>query len=89
MTVLKPFTKRVLVKPIKEEEKTSNGGIIIPSLVKEQVKRGIIKAVGAEVDLLKEGDTILYSATAGTEITIDNEAYLLMFADPNEILAVI
>lgn len=89
MKVIKPFGIRILVKPIKEEEKKTDGGIIIPTSIKEEVKRGTIASVGDDVKTLKEGDTVLYSATAGTPITMNNEDYLIMFADPHEILAII
>ena len=43
---IKPIGKRVLIKPMKEEEKTK-GGIFIPETAKEKKKQGIV------VELLK------------------------------------
>lgn len=86
---LQPIGKRVLVKPIVEENRTTDGGIIIPDTVKEKVAKGTIIAIGQTVEWLKENDTILYSATAGTEVTMNNEKYLLLFENEMETLAII
>ncbi len=85
---LNPIGNRVLIKPIKEEEKVSKGGIHIPVTVKEQVARGEVKAVG-EVKWVKVGDIVLYSLSAGTKVSVNDEEHLLMFEDPHEILAII
>lgn len=80
---------RVLVKPNAAEEKSA-GGIIIPDTAKEKPQKGTVVAVGkgkyAEQTgtlipmQVKEGDVIMYGKYGGTEITIDNEDYLIMRA---------
>jgi chaperonin GroES len=85
---LKPIGNRVLIKPIPEEEKKTEGGIVIPVTVKQNVAKGKVIEVG-EVKWLHAGDTILYSVSAGTEVEVGGERHLLMFEDPHEILAVI
>ena len=42
---LRPLHDRVVVRRVKEEEKTK-GGIIIPDTVKEKPQEGIVVAVG-------------------------------------------
>lgn len=78
---LKPLADRVLVKPADAEEKTK-GGIIIPDTAKEKPMKGRVIAVGTgkkdEPMTVKAGDTVLYGKYAGTEITIDNDEYLIM-----------
>lgn len=78
---LKPLADRVLVKPADAEEKTK-GGIIIPDTAKEKPMKGKVIAVGTgkkdEPMTVKAGDTVLYGKYAGTEITIDNDEYLIM-----------
>ena len=78
---LKPLADRVLVKPADAEEKTK-GGIIIPDTAKEKPMKGKVIAVGNgkkdEPMTVKAGDTVLYGKYAGTEITIDNDEYLIM-----------
>ncbi|MBA2422737.1 MAG: co-chaperone GroES [Chitinophagales bacterium] len=78
---LKPLADRVLVRPADAEEK-SKGGIIIPDTAKEKPMKGQVIAVGIgkkdEPMTVKAGDTVLYGKYAGTEITIENEEYLIM-----------
>jgi chaperonin GroES len=78
---LKPLADRVLVRPADAEEK-SKGGIIIPDTAKEKPMKGQVIAVGIgkkdEPMTVKAGDTVLYGKYAGTEITIENDEYLIM-----------
>ena len=84
---IKPLHDRVIVKRVEEEEKTK-GGIIIPDTAKEKPIMGTIIAVGSgksegkgkgKVPLdVKEGDKVLFSKYAGTEVTIDGEERLIM-----------
>jgi len=78
---IKPLADRVLIEPAQAEEKTA-GGIIIPNTAKEKPQRGTVVAVGPgkkdEPLTVKEGDTVLYSKYAGTEISIDGTTYLIM-----------
>ncbi len=83
---IKPLHDRVIVKRLEEEEKTK-GGIIIPDTAKETPMEGKIMAVGpgrkdengkiTPLDV-KEGDHVLFSKYAGTEIKIEGEEYLIM-----------
>jgi chaperonin GroES len=87
MMKIQPLYDRVIVKRVKEEEKTK-GGIIIPDTAKEKPIMGTVVAVGSgkiegkgnkRVPLeIKEGDKILFSKYAGNEITIDGEEHLIM-----------
>jgi len=84
---IKPLHDRVIVKRVEEEEKTK-GGIIIPDTAKEKPIMGTIIAVGSgksegkgdeKMPLdVKEGDKVLFSKYAGTEVTIDGEEHLIM-----------
>ncbi len=79
---IKPVGKRVLIKPVKEEERT-RGGIYIPETAKEKRKQGIVVEVGniEEKELpIKEGDTILYTGYSSEELEIDDEKYLILEA---------
>ena len=95
MANIRPLHDRVIVRRLAEEEKTA-GGIIIPDAAKEKPLQGEIIAVGKgklldNGDLraldVKEGDTVIFSTYAGTEIKIDGETLLLMRED--DILGVI
>jgi chaperonin GroES len=91
---LRPLHDRIVVKRLEEEEKTS-GGIIIPDTAKEKPQQGKIIAVGKGRILedgkviplvVKEGDRVLFSKYAGTDIKIDGEEHLIMRED--DILAI-
>ncbi len=78
---IKPLADRVVIEPSPAEEKTA-GGIIIPDTAKEKPQRGTVVAIGPgkkdEPLTVKEGDLVLYGKYAGTEITINNNDYLIM-----------
>ena len=84
---IKPLRDGVLIKRVEDEQKTQ-GGIIIPDTAKEKPAEGIIVAVGSgtpgdddskKIPMeVKEGDRVLFSKYAGTEIKIDGEEHLLM-----------
>ena len=91
---LRPLHDRVVVKRLEEEEKTS-GGIIIPDTAKEKPQQGKVIAVGKGRILedgkviplvVKEGDRILFSKYAGTDIKVDGDDHLIMRED--DILAI-
>jgi chaperonin GroES len=92
---VKPLADRVLVKAIEPEEK-KKGGIIIPDTAKEKPQQGEIVAVGPgrldedgkRIPLeVKKGDKVLFGKYSGTEVTVDDEDYLIM--RESDILAVI
>ena len=92
---LKPLADRVLIKRLEGDE-VSQGGIIIPDSAKEKPQRGVVVAAGPgkrneegkKVKLsVAEGDTVLFSKYAGTEIKIDGEEHLVLRED--DILAII
>lgn len=84
---IRPLHDRVLVRRVEEEE-TTKGGIIIPDTAKEKPIEGIVVAVGSgksegegkkKVPLeVKEGDKVLFSKYAGTEVKIEGEDHLIM-----------
>ncbi len=83
---IKPIGKRVLIKPVKEEEKTK-GGIFIPETAKEKKKQGIVMELGDELKEIpiKKGDIILYTGYSSEEMEIDGEKYLIL--DSKDIIA--
>jgi chaperonin GroES len=92
---IRPLQDRVIVKRVKEEEKTK-GGIIIPDSAKEKPIEGEVLAVGNGKILengnvrkldIKEGDRVLFGKYAGTEVKVDGEDHLILRED--DILAVI
>ena len=92
---IKPLQDRVLVRRVKEEEKTK-GGIIIPDSAKEKPIEGVVIAVGNGKALedgtvrkleVKAGDRVLFGKYSGTEVKLDGEDALIMRED--DILGVV
>ena len=92
---VKPLNDRVLVQRI-EEMTMTKGGIYIPDSAKEKPIEGRIVAVGPgkmsdtgnRMPLhVKDGDRVLFSKYAGSEIKIEGEEYLMMRED--DILAIV
>jgi chaperonin GroES len=93
MTVnVTPLHDRVLVRRL-EEKDIAKGGIIIPDTAKEKPQEGEVIAAGAgkvekrkRIPLdVKVGDRILFGKYTGSEITIDDQEYLILREE--EILA--
>ena len=89
MKGFRPLGDRILIKRIKEEERTK-GGIIIPDTAKEKPQEGKVVAVGKgkyseEGKLIpievKAGDKILFGKDSGSEIKLDGEDHLIMRED--------
>ncbi len=86
---IRPLQDRVIVKRVKEEEKTK-GGLYIPDTAKEKPIEALVVAVGngkvlkdgkvRPVDV-KVGDTILFGKYSGTEVKIDGEEHLILRED--------
>ena len=79
----KPLGKRVLLERI-EEATTTATGIIIPDNAKEKPLSGIVRAISPKVEekgLVKLGDKVVFGKYAGTELTLDGKAYLVMNLD--------
>lgn len=86
---IRPLHDRVLVQRV-DEEQVSRGGIIIPDTAKEKPIRGRVVAVGNGKILkngdtraltVKDGDLVLYSKYAGTEVKIEGTEHLIMRED--------
>jgi chaperonin GroES len=89
MTKFRPLGDRVLVKRIKEEERTK-GGIVIPDTAKEKPQEGKVIAVGKgkytdEGKLIpievRSGDKILFGKYSGSEVQLDGEEHVIMRED--------
>lgn len=93
---IEPLGDRVLVKPMKNDEKVSASGIIIPDTVdKEKPAQGKVIAVGkGRYDdgvlvpmSLKVGQTILFSKYGYDEVKVEGEEYYIL--SESQVLAVI
>lgn len=77
---LTPIGERVVLKPIKAEERTKSG-IYLPKGAEEK-KQGIIEAVGTSKEgkplPLNKGDKVIYGGYSSEEVEIDKEKYLII-----------
>lgn len=89
-----PLGEKVVVQRLKAEEKTA-GGIVLPDAAKEKPRQGKILSIGDGRVLengkrlrmqVKEGDRVIFSPYAGTEVNVDGDTLLIMSED--DILAV-
>ena len=93
--MLKPLGDRVVIELVAQEEKTASG-IVLPDTAKEKPSEGKIVAVGTgrvlengeRVGLeVSEGDHIIFSKYAGTEVKYEGNEYLIL--RESDILAII
>ena len=82
----RPLHDRVVVRRLKQEEKTA-GGIIIPDTAQEKPQEGEVVAVGPgardddgklHAPEVKVGDRVLFGKWSGTEIKLDGNELLVM-----------
>jgi len=86
---IRPLEDRVIVRRVKEEEKTK-GGLFIPDTAKEKPVEAIVLAVGNGKILedgtvrpldVKVGDRVLFGKYTGNEVKIDGEEALILRQD--------
>lgn len=92
---IEPLGDKIVVKRMEAEETTA-GGIVLPESAKEKPQQGRVLSVG-EGFMLKdgnrakpqmgEGDRVLFSSYAGTEIDVDGQELLIMSEE--DILAIV
>ena len=82
----RPLGDRVVVRRVKEDQKTA-GGIIIPDTVAEKPQEGEVISVGPGTldnngklvaTTVKAGEFVLFGKWSGTEVKIDGEDLLIM-----------
>jgi chaperonin GroES len=93
--MIKPLGDRVVIKALEREEKTKSG-ILLPDTAKEKPQEGLIVAVGTGKVLengqrvaleVKDGDKVIFSKYAGTEVKLDGQDYLIL--SERDILAIV
>ncbi|MDE7368016.1 MAG: co-chaperone GroES [Lachnospiraceae bacterium] len=91
---LVPLGDKVVLKHLVAEE-TTKSGIVIPGQAKEKPQQAEVVAVGpgAEVDgklvpmQVKAGDKVIYSKYVGSEVTLEDEEFIVV--KQSDILAII
>ncbi|MBM7655743.1 chaperonin GroES [Neobacillus cucumis] len=93
--LLRPLGDRIIIELVESEEKTASG-IVLPDSAKEKPQEGKVVAVGTGRVLengervaldVAEGDRIIFSKYAGTEVKYQGVEYLIL--RENDILAIV
>ncbi len=91
---LVPLGDKVVLKQLEAEE-TTKSGIVLPGQAQEKPQQAQVVAVGPggmvdgkEVTMqVKEGDKVIYSKYAGTEVKLDGEEFIVV--KQNDIVAIV
>jgi len=92
---VQPLGDRLLVEVLKAKDRTK-GGIVLPDTAKEKPQEAKVVAAGSgrvsedgkKIALeVKKGDTILFGKYTGTEITVDDNEYLILKEE--DVLAIV
>jgi len=91
---LVPLGDKVVLKQLEAEE-TTKSGIVLPGQAQEKPQQAQVIAVGPggivdgkEVTMqVKEGDKVIYSKYAGTEVKLDGEEFIVV--KQNDIVAIV
>jgi chaperonin GroES len=92
---IEPIGDKIVVKRTEADEKTA-GGILLPDSAREKPQEGRVLSVGSGKLLpdgsrgapqVNEGDRVIFTSYAGTEIEVDGSKLLIM--SESEILAVL
>jgi chaperonin GroES len=92
---LRPLLDKLVVKR-DEQPSVTTGGIVIPDNFNEKADSGTVLSVGPgrrdddgyHVPInIKEGDKVIFGATAGQKVEVDKEEFLIL--QENQIIGVI
>lgn len=91
---LKPLFDRVVLLPLENKAETK-GGILLPTAAQEKSQLAKVVAIGSGMNAegkdvgmqVKPGDKVLYGKFTGTEVTVDEQKYVVV--RQADILAVI
>lgn len=87
---IRPIGERVLIKPIKKEEKTKSGILLSSKSSNTDTKNEaevVALGKGEKLEGIKVGDKVIFNKFSGNEIEDGDIKYLIVNAD--DILAVI
>lgn len=90
---LQPIGKRIVIKKIEAETKTSSG-IVLPESAQEKPQYAEVVAISDDVindkenkSILEVGDKVIYSQYSGTEVKLEGKEFIVIKYE--DILAVV
>ena len=74
---MKAIGKYIVIKPIKENDTTTKGGLLLAEKQREDIRYRKAKVIqaGTDVLILKKDDEIYYDRSSGFNIEINKEQY--------------
>jgi co-chaperonin GroES (HSP10) len=74
---MKAIGKNIVIIPIKENDKTTSGGLILAEAHREDIRyrRGNVITIGSDVIGIKDGDEIYYDRHAGFGLELEKEQF--------------
>ena len=90
-----PLGDKIVVRRLEADETTA-GGIVLPDSARERPQQGRVLAIGdgrlmadgtRSDSQVSEGDRVIFSSYAGTELKLDDEEILILTED--DILAIL
>ena len=74
---MKAIGKYIVIKPEKEINVTTKGGLILDEKQREDVRYRVAEVInpGSDVNVIEKGDKIYYDKAAGFNIEIKKEQY--------------
>ena len=74
---MKAVGKYIIIKPTKEVDVKTKGGLILAEKQREDIRYRRAKVIepGSDVAVLKKGDEIYYDKSSGFKIEINKEEY--------------
>lgn len=74
---LRPTADRVLIK-LRQYQKVTAGGIILPDRVKSAIYQADVVAVGPDAEGVQVGDVVVVNSSDGTEVTIRKQEMMVV-----------
>ena len=74
---MKAIGKYIVIKPIKEVDTKTKGGLILAENQREDIRYRRAKVIepGSDVEVLKKGDEVYYDKASGFNIELEKEQY--------------
>jgi len=74
---MKAIGKYIVIKPIKEQDKKTKGGLILAESQREDIRYRKAEVIepGTDVSVLDKGDKIYYDRAAGFDVEIQKNIY--------------
>ena len=76
--MLKPLADNILVT-VEAKQETTDSGLVVPDTASfDRPVMGKVEATGADVQLVKEGDEVVFAKYSPTEVKIKDTVYYLI-----------